>query len=138
MHADGFLAPENAAAAREAYESVGPGAQVVVKEVAKAMELDAEEYDERVNADVIETARDAMFASLLEVRVGTSEEFQQWAESYDGEVEVLGAENVDNVAWHAGPGDEAVAATFQDEEAAAVGTLRRQAYGRIYREIIAE
>jgi len=138
MHADGFLAPESAAAAREAYESVGPGAQVVVKEVAKAMELDAEEYDERVNSDVVETARDAMFASLLEVHVGTSEEFEEWAESYDGEVEVLGAENVDNVAWHAGPDGEAVAATFQDEETAAVGTLRRQAYGRIYREIIGE
>mgnify|MGYP000459825620 CR=1 FL=1 len=138
MHADGFFTPESAADAREAYESVGPGAQVVVKEVAKAMELDAEEYDERVNADVIETARDAMFASLLEVRVGTSGEFEEWAESYDGEVEVLGAEHVDNVAWHAGPGGEAVAATFQDEETAAVGTLRRQAYGRIYRGIISE
>ncbi|SNZ15929.1 hypothetical protein SAMN06269185_2648 [Natronoarchaeum philippinense] len=138
MHADGFLAPESAADVHEAYESVGPGAQVLVKEVAKAMELGAEEYDERVDADVVETARDAMFASLLKVRIGTSEEFEEWDESYDGEVTVLGSENVDNVVWHAGPDDEAVAATFQDEETAAVGTLRRQAYGRIYREIIAE
>ena len=138
MHAVGFLSPDSADEARAAYESVGPTAQVVVKEVAKAMAFDPEEYDERVTGDVIETARDAIFAELLEVRVGTSEEFEEWAEAYDGEVQMLGSEHVDNVAWHAGPDGEAVAATFQDQEEAAVGTLRRQAYGRIYDDILRE
>jgi hypothetical protein len=136
MHADGFLSPDSAEAAREAYDSVGPTAQVVVKEVAKAMSFDADEYDERVTGDVIATARDAIFAGLLEVRVGTNEEFEEWAASYDGEVIVEGSEHVDNVAWHAGPDGEAVAATFQDEEEAAVGTLRRQAYGRLYADLL--
>ena len=53
----------------------------------------------------------------------------------DGEVHVAGSENVDHVAWHAPAfADAAVAATFQNEESAAVGTLRRQAFGRLYRD----
>jgi hypothetical protein len=46
----------------------------------------------------------------------------------------LGSPNVDRVAWHAAPfADEAVATTFQNEREAAVGTLRRQAFSRLYR-----
>lgn len=136
MHTLGRFAPETTEAAREQYEAVGPAAQTVVREVARAMAFDREEYDERVTSDVVETARDALFASMLEVRVGTREEFDAWRESYDGEVIETGHESVDNAVWHAGPGDEAVAATFQDEEDAAVATLRRQAFGRIYRDIV--
>ena len=95
-----------------------------------------EAYDERVTGEVVETARDALFASLLEVRVGTREAFDEWRESYDGEVTVAGHENVENVVWHAGPEGEAVAATFQNEEDAAVATLRRQAFGRLYRKLV--
>ncbi|WP_049928165.1 DUF5809 family protein [Halopiger goleimassiliensis] len=122
--------------ARETYESVGPAAQTVVREVARAMEFDREEYDERVTGDVVETARDALFASLLEVRVGSREAFEEWREAFDGEVTVTGHENVDRVVWHVGPTDEAVAATFQNEEEAAVATLRRQAFGRLYRDLV--
>ncbi|MFP8952813.1 DUF5809 family protein [Natrialbaceae archaeon A-arb3/5] len=134
MHTVGTFDFESIEAARETYDSVGPAAQTVVREVAKAMEFGREEYDDRVTGEVVETARDALFASLLAVTVGTREEYDEWCESYEGEVTAVGHENVDNVVWHAGPEGEAVAATFQNEEEAAVATLRRQAFGRLYRD----
>jgi hypothetical protein len=135
MHTEGTFAPETVGAARERYESLGPTAQVVVREVARAMGFDREEYRDRVTEEVVLTARDALFAGTLAVDVGTREEFESWREDYEGEVHVAGNENVDHVAWHAPPfAGEAVAATFQNEESAAVGTLRRQAFGRLYRD----
>ena len=137
METEGQFAPESAAAARDRYEALGSTAQVVVKEVAKAMELDAETYRERVTGEVVETARDVLFAESLAVTVGTREEFETWRAETDHDVEVIGADNVDNVVWHAPPfADVAVAATFQGEREAAVGTLRRQAFGRLYREVV--
>ena len=136
MHTVGTFTFESVADAREQYDDIGPAAQTVVREVAKVMEFDREEYADRVSSEVIETARDALFASLLEVCVGTREEFDDWRESYDGEVSVAGHENVENVVWHAGPEGEAVAATFQNEEDAAVATLRRQAFGQLYRDLL--
>ena len=142
MDTEGEFAPATPAAARERYETVGPTAQVVVKEIAKAMDMDAEEYDRRVTSDVVETARDVLFASLLEVRVGTRTEFEEWLGSseYDeAAVWEAGSEHVDNVVWHATPAaDTVVAATFQDQRRAAVGTLRRQAFGRVYRDLVSE
>ncbi len=129
---DGWFAPDSPAEARELYDSVGPCAQVVTREVAKAMAFDREEYDERVTGDVVEAARDALFASFLEVHDGTREEFEKWHEGFDGEVTTMGSENVTRVVWHAFE-DEAVAATYQNEPEAARGTLRRQAFGRLYR-----
>ncbi|MFB6131167.1 MAG: DUF5809 family protein [Salinigranum sp.] len=138
METQGTFSPETAAEAREAYESVGPAAQTVVREVARAMEFDREEYHERVTGEVVETARDALFASLLTVTVGTREEFDAWREDHpEYAVHVAGSDNVDYVVWHAAPfAETAVAATFQNEREAAVGTLRRQAYGRVYREAL--
>ncbi|WP_227132158.1 DUF5809 family protein [Halorubellus salinus] len=134
MDVEGRLSPETEWAAREAYEAVGPTAQLVVKEVAKAMAFDREEYRERVTGDVVETARDVLFAAELEVRVGSRDEYEAWREGFEGEVSERGSENVDSVAWHVAPfADAAVAATFQAERDAAVGTLRRQAYGEIYK-----
>jgi hypothetical protein len=135
MDTEGRFSPETLEHARERYEELGPTAQVLVKEVAKAMGLDAETYEENVTAEVIETARDVLFAESLVVTIGTSEEFESWCDESDREIEIIGAENVDNVAWHA-PSftQEAVAATFQSERRAAVGTLRRQAFGRLYSE----
>jgi len=52
-------------------------------------------------------------------------------------VTVAGSDNVDRVVWHAFDG-EAVAATFQQEEQAAISTLRRQAFGRLYRPLFYE
>jgi hypothetical protein len=137
MDTEGTFAPETAAEARERYDRLGPAAQVVVKEVAKAMDFDPEEYDRRVTGEVVETARDALFASTLAVRVGTREEYEAWRAEADRDVHEVGSEHVDNVVWHAPPfADEAVAATFQDERRAAVETLRRQAFGRVYREVV--
>jgi len=135
MHTTGLFSPETEAEVTDLADAVGPAAQEVVRETAKAMAFDREEYDERVTGDVVLTARDALFASLLEVRVGTRQEFDAWADEFDGEVVETGSENVDNVAWHAF-GDTAVAATFQDEEDAAVATLRRQAFGRLYDDLV--
>jgi hypothetical protein len=137
METEGQFSPTTVAAARDRYESLGSTAQVVVKEVAKAMGLDAEEYRERVTGEVVETARDVLFAESLSVTVGTREEFDEWRADRDGDVEMIGSENVDNVVWHAPAfAETAVAATYQSERDAAVGTLRRQAFGRIYSEVV--
>jgi hypothetical protein len=136
MHTTGLLSPDDETAARESYETLGPAAQTVVKETAKAMAFDAAEYDERVTSDVIETARDALFASLLQVRIGTDEEYDEWNAAFDGTVEERGSEHVANVVWHVGPEGNAVAATFQEKEQAAVATLRRQAFGSLYSDIV--
>jgi len=137
METEGQFSPATVAEARERYEALGSTAQVVVKETAKAMGLDAEAYRERVTSDVVETARDVLFAESLSVTVGSREAFEEWRATYDGEVERIGADNVDNVVWHAPDfADDAVAATFHSEREAAVGTLRRQAFGRIYREVV--
>lgn len=136
MHTEGWFAPATVSEARDIYESLGPPAQTVVREVARAMDFGREEYEQRVTGDVVETARDAVFASLLEVTVGTDEEFEAWCEKrseYD--IHVAGSENVEYVVWHGAPfAEEVAAATFQNEESAAVETLRRQSFGRIYRE----
>jgi hypothetical protein len=136
METHGFLAPETEAEARDRYDETGPAAQTVVKETAKAMAFAPDEYDERVTGEVIETARDALFASLLAVRTGTREEFDDWLADRDREVREEGSENVENVAWHDALGETVVAATYQNEQRAAVATLRRQAFGRVYRELM--
>jgi len=138
MHTRGTFAPESRADALERYEEVGPVAQVVVRETTKAMEFDADEYDDRVTPEVVRTARDATFAELLAVHVGDEAEFDAWlADSeFDAESVVrIGSDNVDNLVWHPIPfADTVVAATFQDEPDAAASTLRRNAFGRVYRE----
>ena len=137
MHTRGLLAPADEEAARDRYGNLGLAAQVVVKESAKAMGFDGEEYRERVTGDVVATGRDALFASLLEVRVGTSEEFEEWIDGREEVVTVEGADHVDNVVWHRAPLAGAVlAATFQAEEDAAVATLQRMAFGRFYRDAL--
>jgi hypothetical protein len=135
MNTEGVYAPATVEAAREQYESLGSTAQVVVKETAKAMDLSTEEYDERVTSDVIETARDALFASLLEVTHGSRDEFESWrADHPETTVELLGNDNVDCVVWQQIPfADTAVAATYQDEPAAAAATIRRHAFGELYK-----
>lgn len=138
METEGLFAPATAAAARERYERLEPAARTVVKETATALEIPAEEYQDRVTEDVVETARDALFASLLEVRVGTRSEYEDWlAEAGDLEVTEVGSEHVEHVVWHHAPlADAVVAATYADKRAAAVGTLRRQAFGRLYSEVV--
>ncbi len=59
MHVEGLLAPDSAEAAREEYDALVPASRTVVREVAKAMSFDREEYDERVTSDVVATAQHA-------------------------------------------------------------------------------
>lgn len=166
METEGQLAPATRAEARRAYAELAPAARTVTRATVRALGLDREEYDDR-GADAAAAARDALFGSLLEVRVGTREEFEAWRAEFDGRVRILGSENVPNAVWHVvpfghpgdlpdgppeggdgpdGDGSEAdldadpeplaVVATFQDERAAAVATLRRTVFGRVYREVI--
>lgn len=139
METAGTLRPETAAEAQAEYEALESTASEVVRAATKAMAFDSQEYDSRVTDDVIETAQDALFASRLAVTVGTREEFEQWREQTGYDVTEVGSDNVDNVAWHASPPAEAaVAATYQDEPDAAVQTLRRQAFGRCYRDLLGD
>ena len=137
METEGVFDPETEAAARERFESLATPAETVVKESARQMAFDSAEFDERITEDVLRTAQESLFASLLVVHVGVREEFEEWQASHDYDVTEVGHEQVDNVVWHALQfADEAVAATFQNQREAAVGTLRRQAFGRLYREVL--
>ena len=139
MDTEGTFAPTSWPTVRERYEALGPVAQTVVREVAKAMAFDRDEYETRVTSSVVETARQAIFASMLEVHVGTIAEFEAFEADRPYDVRVAGSDNVDNVAWHDAPfAETAVAATFQNEPEAAVATLRRMAFNRIYREELVE
>lgn len=135
MNTEGIFEPESADEARRAYEDLVAAARTVVKESARAMEFDRDEFESRVTEDVVATAHDALFASLLRVRVGSRDEFDEWLEDTEYDAVLLGNENVSNVAWHVAPFTEhVVATTFESDREAAVSTLRRQAYGRVYRE----
>lgn len=138
METEGLFAPESPSEARGQYEAVGPAARVVVREATRAMDFDAAEYDARVTGTVVATARDALFASLLRVHVGTSAEFEEWLTAHPAYgVQRTGSDNVENVVWHpARVTATVVAATFQEERRAAVGTLRRQAWGEVYRGLL--
>ena len=103
METEGHLAPESGDAARQRYAELGGAAGTVVRAATKAMGFDREEYEERVTDDVRATARDALFASLLEVRVGDSEAFEAWRATFDGDCRVMGSEEVPNVVWHVVP-----------------------------------
>ena len=135
METEGLLAPERPEAARERYAELASAATTVVKESVRRMEFDRVERDERLTTDVYATAHDALFASLLTVHVGTREEFESWCDDHpDYERHVEGSDSVDHVVWHAVPfAGTVVAATYQNEREAAVGTLRRIAFGRLYR-----
>ena len=135
METDGVYAPETVDAAEEAYASLGSTAQIVVKETAKAMELGPDEYTERVTGEVIETARDALFASLLEVHHGDRAAFEAWCDDNPNySVELLGSDDVKSVVWHPVPfAETVVAATYQNEPDAAAATVRRRAFGEQYR-----
>lgn len=136
MHTEGVYEPETVEAAEEAYEAAGPTAQIVVKETAKAMDFDGQEYDNRVTGEVVETARDALFASLLTTHHGSKAEFEAWCEEHsDYAVDLAGSDDVESVVWHpVAVAETVVAASYQEEPDAAAATVRRRAFGRHYRE----
>lgn len=133
METDGPFAPETEAAARERYAAVKPAAETAATVVAKTLDVDPGRADE----DVVRTAHEAIFASLLAVHVGTRAEYENWLEGRDRDVTELGSEHVSGVAWHdAALAGEVLAATFESEPEAAIYTLRRQAFDRLYREVV--
>lgn len=135
---EGRFVPETWAEAEARYERLGPTAQTVVRETAKAMSFDREEYDRRVTSEVVATARRALFADSLAVRTADRSAFEGWREEYAHEIHVAGSDAVGRVAWHASPPAEAaVAATFENEPEAAADTVRRMAFNRLYRERLA-
>jgi hypothetical protein len=139
MESEGLFAPETAQEAQDHFELLAPAASEVVRSVAKAMAFDTEEYDERVTGEIIETAREAMYASLLEVHIGDRETYEQWCNDHECEPIEMGHPDVDQVVWHAAPFENtAIAATFENERDAAIATLRRQAFGRLYKDILGE
>lgn len=137
MEQVGIINPDTPADARSMYQNLAQPADVIVKEVSRALAIDPQEYDSKVGEDVIHTAQDALFASLLTVSVGTIDEYHQWQESFDGDITEIGSPNVDNVVWHVFD-ETAIAATFQDQRDAAIATLQRQAYGELYRGLLRE
>jgi len=136
METRGLSTPETEADAVDRYRALGPIAQQVVRETARAMGFDATEYEDRVTGAVVEAARDALFASMLTVHVGDRAAFEDWQDSHPGyAVDQTGSEHVDRVAWHPAPlAETVVATTFEQEPDAACAALRRQAWGRIYRD----
>lgn len=140
MRTEGLLAPATPAAVRDRYEAVEPAARVAATEVARALGIDdASDADvrKRVDENVVLTAHEAIFASLLVIHVGTREEFEAWLADRDREVTEQGSEHVPGVAWHDAPAaDRVLAATYADEPEAAVHALRRQAFAKVYREVV--
>lgn len=132
---DGVYAPETVAEAERVYQSLGSTAQIVVKETARAMSFETGEYENRVTSEVIETARDALFASLLDVSHGSTDQFESWRTDHPAyEVEQLGSDTVARVVWHPVPfAETVVAATYDAEPEAAAATVRRRAFGEWYR-----
>jgi hypothetical protein len=137
MKTEGLLEPETRERVQERYDGLASAADEMVRAATQAMAFDTEEYDERVTDEVRAAAQQALFASLLAVRVGTRAEYERWRESHEGELVEIGNDNATNVVWH-DPSwtDDAVAATFRNERGAAVATLRKHAFGHLYSEVI--
>lgn len=133
MHTEGVFAPPTATEARERYAAVEPAARTVVREVLAEAVPDRDAFQDLLTEELITRGRNALFASLLRVTVGERGEYEAWRADFDGTVTEVGSEHVSRVVWHAFDG-RAVAATFEDEPDAAVATLRRQAFGRLYQE----
>jgi len=138
MKTQGEFTPETATAARSQYEALELAAETVTKEVAKAGTDSREAYQELTTPEIIDTAQETLFASLLEVTVGTAAEFEAWLEDHPGlTVSLAGHESVSQRAWHPIPPRDVVAAvSFEDGTEAAVATVRRQAVGKHYRSLL--
>ncbi len=138
MKTRGQIAPETEAAVREEYEAPAKSAETVTKEIAKANTDTRAAYNELVDSATVETAQQSIFASLLEVHVGSVEEYDSWLAAHeDFEVVLAGTKPVPRRVWHpVWPRDAVVAVSFQERADAAVATVRRQAFGRHYRSIL--
>lgn len=140
METVGYIAPESVAEARDRYAEVRPIAKELVREIVVAMDVDRAEYEKLVTPEIVVIARDALFSSLLVVSTGERARFEAWCERpevADFAVEIEGSQHVDRVAWHGSPLAETVlAATYHTERDAAIATLRRMAWGRMYHDVV--
>lgn len=138
METRGHYAPRTEAAARSQYADLSAAAKTVTKEIAEAGTDTSDAYQEFVDQSVIETAHDALFASLLEVHVGSTAEYESWLADHETlESELAGTETVPRRAWHpVWPTGDVAAVSFQDRPEAAIATVRRQAFGEHYRSLL--
>lgn len=137
MDTEGLFAPASVTTAREQYEAAEHAAGVVVHELLRTLSTSGKAIDDTDDAALRSTATEALFASLLEIHVGTREEFESYQADRERAVEVLGSEYVSGVAWHDAEAlDRVIAATYENEPAAAADALRRQAFAKGYREVL--
>lgn len=138
MDTRGYESPRTESAASAHYEDLARAAQTITKEVADAGTDSSEAYQEFIDQSVIETAQQALFASLLEVHVGSQTEYDAWLADHDSfDATLAGTETVPRRAWHpVWPTEQVVAVSFQDRPDAAVATVRRQAFGQHYRSML--
>lgn len=138
METRGHFAPRTETAASEQYDELALAAKTVTKEIAEAGTDTSAEYRALVDDSVIETAQQALFASLLEVHVGSVSEYEAWLSDHEGlDVSLAGTDTVPRRAWHpVWPTDQGTAVSFQNSPEAAIATVRRQAFGQHYRTIL--
>lgn len=138
MDTRGQFAPETKAAARSLYDDLAIAAETVTKTLAETSTDSREAYHELLDQERIDAAHEALFASLLEVHVGSVEEFESWMNRHDAfQLSLSGPETVPRRAWHpVRPRKTVTAVSFQTAPEAAVATVRRQAFGTQYRELL--
>ncbi len=142
MDERGFIAPTTVEEAEAVYDDVAPVAREVIREVTVAIDPGGDLYRNEVTPEVLATTRAALFASLLRVSTGPRAAFDAWLDQppYDEfDIEIEGSEHVEHVAWHAAPmANRVLAATYHAERDAAIATLRRMAWGKIYHPVVAD
>ena len=136
MERRGLLSFDSEADLAEVHQALLPAGETVTKELVDALEYHQGASEVSVTPELVETAHEAIFASLLEVYTGDSDEFEAWLRDHpDLDVHLEGHEHTERRAWHpVGPAGAVLAVTFQQEVEAAIGMVRRQAVGRYYRE----
>lgn len=138
MEWHGVIAPTDDVSANDMYRDLEEPARTVVSELLHSLDTDTIDQD-AIDDVILTTVRNALFGSLLRVATGSTTEFEAWLDDQEADITVqqIGGEHVDYVAWHRFE-NEVVAATYQHEPGAARGTLRRYAFNRLYREILAD
>ncbi|MBS3760816.1 DUF5809 family protein [Halodesulfurarchaeum sp.] len=138
METQGHFAPRTETAASAQFDDLALVAKTVTKEIAEAGTDTSGGYQALVEESVIETAQQTLFASLLEVHVGSVDEYEAWLTDHDSlEASLAGTETVPWRAWHpVWPRDQVTAVSYQNSPEAAIATVRRQAFGQHYRAIL--
>ena len=140
METVGYLAPETPEAVEEAYADCEPIARELTREIVLATGIDSASYHDMMTTEVIEAAQAVYFSSVLRIHTGSREEFSEWIASSPYTEEAVhreGSPNVDQIAWHVSRAtDQIVAATYHQQREAALSSLRRIVWGRLYAEMV--